>query len=176
VRVTSDTQKIQSSDLPKWRCTLWPNVNARVLSGIGCHFKRFVDTLIDLSTACFSDHDNWRIDSPLVGPSEMTLGSTKCRKLRYGINHHVSLANQNTKSFVFSGYAYMQCLASRAFPHMSEHRTSFQAFCRYINWPSLTLNILDTLLHWLAFPTQHFYLVSTGICPYPLKFDRNRFL
>ena len=50
VRVTSDTQKIQSSDWPKWR-TLWRNVNSRILSGIGRHFNRSVNTLIDARVA-----------------------------------------------------------------------------------------------------------------------------
>jgi len=30
VRITNNTQKIQSSDWPKWRCTLWRNVNSCV--------------------------------------------------------------------------------------------------------------------------------------------------
>jgi len=33
VRVTNDTQKIQSSYWPKWCCTLWHNVNFRVFVG-----------------------------------------------------------------------------------------------------------------------------------------------
>jgi len=32
-----------SSDWSKWRCTLWRNVNSRVLSGIGSHFNRSVE-------------------------------------------------------------------------------------------------------------------------------------
>jgi len=31
VRIASDTQKIQSSDWPKWCCTLWCYVNSRLL-------------------------------------------------------------------------------------------------------------------------------------------------
>ena len=31
LRVTSDTQKIQSSDWPKWRFTLWRNGNSRIV-------------------------------------------------------------------------------------------------------------------------------------------------
>ena len=46
VRVSSDNKKIQSSDWPKWRCTLWRSVNSRILSGIERHFRRSVDTLI----------------------------------------------------------------------------------------------------------------------------------
>ena len=42
VHITCDTQKIQSSDWPKWRCTLWRNVNSRLLWDMGCHFKRSV--------------------------------------------------------------------------------------------------------------------------------------
>ena len=43
------TKKIQSksSYCPKWRYTLWCNVNSRILSGIGRHFKRSFDTSID---------------------------------------------------------------------------------------------------------------------------------
>ena len=44
--VTSNTQKIQSSDWLKWRCTLWRNINPRVFSGMGRHFNRSVDTFI----------------------------------------------------------------------------------------------------------------------------------
>ena len=33
VRVTSDTQKIQSTDWPKWPCMLWRNVNSRLFIG-----------------------------------------------------------------------------------------------------------------------------------------------
>jgi len=46
VRVISDTQQIQSNDWPKWRCTLWCNVNARIFVGIGRNYKRSVNTLI----------------------------------------------------------------------------------------------------------------------------------
>jgi len=51
VRVTSDTQKIQFY-WSSWRCTLWLNVNSRISSGIGRHFKQSVDTLIDVRSQC----------------------------------------------------------------------------------------------------------------------------
>ena len=34
-----------SFDWPKRRCTLWRNVNSRILSGIGRHFKRCVESV-----------------------------------------------------------------------------------------------------------------------------------
>jgi len=47
VRVASDTQKIQSSDWPKCRCTLWRYVNPRIFVGHRTLFQAVsVDTLI----------------------------------------------------------------------------------------------------------------------------------
>ena len=39
VRVTSDAQKIQSSDWPKWHCTLWHNVNFCIFVGHRTSFQ-----------------------------------------------------------------------------------------------------------------------------------------
>jgi len=46
-RVTSDTQKIQSSDWPKWHCTLWLNHKFQSFCGasdviLTGHLKRYV--------------------------------------------------------------------------------------------------------------------------------------
>jgi len=60
VHVTSDTQKIQSSDWPKCCCTLWFNVNSHVFLGIGRHFKRSIDMLIVIETLnfqCWKQHN-----------------------------------------------------------------------------------------------------------------------
>jgi len=40
-------------------------------------------------------------------------------------------------------YAHMQRLIYRVFPHLSEHGTSFQVLCRYVNCRRLTLEDLD---------------------------------
>ena len=43
-----------------------------------------------------------------------------------------------------AGYKHMQCLTEHAFPHLSEHWTSFQAFCRYVNISSHEGDVRNT--------------------------------
>ena len=50
MRVTSDTQKIQSSNWLKWRA---------FLSGIGRHFKRSADTLIEITVKFVSENNKY---------------------------------------------------------------------------------------------------------------------
>jgi len=76
---------------------------------------------------------NWHINNTLVRPSKMTFGSTKGKILCSNIKLKVIWANQKTDSFCIAGYANMQCLTLHAFLHLLKHRTSFQAFCRYVN-------------------------------------------
>jgi len=52
--------------------------------------------------------------------------------------------NRRLNQLCFAGYVHMQCLTQHAFPHSWEHRTSFQAFCRYINISSC-LQDLNTI-------------------------------
>ena len=57
-RVTRDTKRIQSSDWPKWRCTLWRNVN-RCLSDITSFQMvnqtdcRYVNSWLKWKPSCF---------------------------------------------------------------------------------------------------------------------------
>ena len=64
----------------------------------------------------------WHVDNPFIGPSAMTFGETNTGK-----SQNVSL-----NLLCIAGYTHMQCLTWHAFPHLSEHRTSFQARYRYI--------------------------------------------
>ena len=76
---------------------------------------------------------NLPIDNPFVGSYERTLCLTNDGKLLYVITYNVIWANQRTEAFVYRWLHIMQRLTLRVFPHASEHRTSFQAFCLYVN-------------------------------------------
>jgi len=71
---------------------------------------------------------NWRIDNPFVRPSKIMLSLTTGGNLLNVITYKVSWANQKLNLLCTPGYAHLQC-----FPHLSEHWTSFLAFCRYVN-------------------------------------------
>ena len=107
VRVTSSNQKIQSSNLPKWHCTLWRNINSHIIVGhrtsfqavcryVNCHRGSLdlrVGHTLRLSYALLTmlQNKNWPIDSPqkmscsrtsFVGPSIVfTCPSCLCKSL-----------------------------------------------------------------------------------------------
>jgi len=47
---------------------------------------------------------------------------------------YVILAIQKSESSGIAGYAHMQGLILHVFPHLLEHWTSFQLFCRYVKY------------------------------------------
>ena len=73
---------------------------------------------------------NWHINNLFDILFEMAFGPTKGGKLHTNIMHIIILANQKTYSFVY----HWLCKHANAFPHLSEHRTSSQVFCQYVNY------------------------------------------
>ena len=80
------------------------------------HRDKLVWSCIDVSTTRLSDH------------------LTISENLHYVTTNNVILATRKTYFMCVAAYAHMQSLSLGAFPHLSEHRTPFQAFCRYVNW------------------------------------------
>jgi len=56
VRVTSDTQIIQSSDWPNLRCTLWRNINSRIFVGHRTSFQAVCQYVNYDKPDCFRLH------------------------------------------------------------------------------------------------------------------------
>jgi len=95
VRVTSDNQKIPSSDWPKWRCTLWRYVT--FLSGIERYFKLSVDTLIEHQIQCKNPSINHYIDNV-----QFTSG------YRMGFKHLSQLYKTWIKDIQWLNHGYLQ--------------------------------------------------------------------
>ena len=65
-------------------------------------------------------------------PFEMTLGH--CQK-KGGKLHNVQMHDiRRLNLSCIADFKHMVCLTYHAFPHLSEHGTSFQAFCWYYSY------------------------------------------
>jgi len=75
----------------------------------------------------------WRIDNPSVGEMEMMYGPTKVTCI-YIHNTQCHLGqSENWIIKLFVSLAAHTAMTLHAFPHLSEHQTSFQGFCQYLN-------------------------------------------
>jgi len=82
---------------------------------------------------------------PLVGPSEKSQ-KTNGETLRYVITYNVIWVIRRLNLLCIAGNAHL-CKVwrnERTFPHLIGHRTSFQAFCRYVVWKT---NLKDHSLY-----------------------------
>jgi len=66
VRVSSDSQKIQSLDWPKWRCALWRNVSFRIFVGHRLSFQVVcrnvhLESIWFIQTSIFAGNVNYGI-------------------------------------------------------------------------------------------------------------------
>ena len=64
--------------------------------------------------------------------------SDKRREFMYNVIKHNAICFNSQIFLCIAGNADKQSLTQHAFPHLSEHQTSFQAFCRFVNY---TVNI-----------------------------------
>ena len=70
------------------------------------------------------------INKSYVGAFEMMFGLTGGNSIK--VITQIIWANNNNESFVYRSLPVHAMFDQNAFSHLSEHRTSFQAFCPYV--------------------------------------------